>query len=122
MSLHVSHFMETANECGLRPIKTTQSREYSEPMLNDFMDKYVTADYTDRSFLQTAETLKRFSRNWEKIPDETKNEFLKIFKFSPKKEKFEEKEPKPEPKLEENIILLMVISMILGYIICMFIN
>lgn len=78
-SLHPAGFLETLDKCS-GPIlyQSSPSRESYAPTLNDFMEKYVTGDYTDRSFLQTAETLKRFSRSWEKIPNEIKEEFLSL--------------------------------------------
>lgn len=81
LQLHPSGFLETlpTDECsGPTLYKSTPSRESYGPTLNDFMDKYVTAEYTDKTFLDLAETMKRFSRNWPKLPKDVQRDFLKL--------------------------------------------
>ena len=79
VTLQPDAFLETLDDCS-GPIlhRSTQSREAYGPTLNDFMEKYVTADYTEKSFLQLAETLKRFSRNWPKLPKNIQREFIQL--------------------------------------------
>lgn len=78
-NLHPSGFVEVLDKCdGPTLYKSQPSRESYAPTLNDFMSKYVTGEYTDLSLQKTAETLKRFSRQWVKLPKNVQGEFLRL--------------------------------------------
>lgn len=78
-NLHPSGFLETLDECsGPTLYKSTPSRESYAPTLNDFMEKYVSGEYTDQTLIKTLETLKRFSQNWPKLTKNVQRETLKI--------------------------------------------
>jgi hypothetical protein len=79
-TLHSSGFLETLDDCsGPTLHKSTPSREGYAPTLNEFMEKYVTGhSYTEQSFLQLSETIKRFSRHWPKIPKNIQREFIQL--------------------------------------------
>jgi len=80
LNLHPSGYLETLDSCsGPTRVKTTSSRESYSPTLNDFMEKYANStEYTDQTFIQTLETLKRFSRNWPKLHKNVQKEILQL--------------------------------------------
>jgi len=72
-------FIETQDDCsGPTLYRNQYSRESYGPTLNDFMNKYVTGDITNYDFITMLTYLKFFTRQWNKIPEQTKAEILNI--------------------------------------------
>jgi len=78
-NIRPSSFLQTLDNCsGPTRYKSQPSRESYAPTLNDYTSKYVTGEYTDMSFHRMVETLKRFDRQWTKVPQKIKGEFLEL--------------------------------------------
>ena len=60
VTLQPDAFLETLDDCS-GPIlhRSTQSREAYGPTLNDFMEKYVTADYTEKIISSISRNIKK---------------------------------------------------------------
>lgn len=83
-NLFPSGFLEFDDTCS-GPIlyRNQPSRENSfAPTLNDFMNKYVTADLNDDDMVRMLTYLKFFSRKWKKLPPNMRNELIHILENS----------------------------------------
>jgi hypothetical protein len=86
-SLHPSGFIEFPDNCsGPKLYRSQPSRSSYAPTLNDFMNKYVTAEYKDNDFIRMATNMKQIVRTWDKVPNDIKKEFIKLIKQSNKPE------------------------------------
>jgi hypothetical protein len=81
--LFPSHFAEFQDDCsGPFLYRSQPSRESGGITLNDFMQKYVTGDYTEMSFVRMLNSLKHFSTTWKKLPPHIRTEILDILSHS----------------------------------------
>jgi hypothetical protein len=70
-------FIEFKDPCsGPTLYRDQPSRSSYGCTLNDMMNKYVTAEYTDSDFIRMLTYLKHFNRTWDKLTDSTKEEIL----------------------------------------------
>lgn len=78
-TLYPSGFIEFNDSCsGPKLYRNQPSRESSAPKLNDFMAKYSTAEISNFDFMNTLTYIKYLNKNWNKIPNEVRQEILNL--------------------------------------------
>lgn len=77
--LHPSGFVEIDSDySGQRLYRSQPSRESKGILLNEYMEKYNVGQYKGGDFLRLATDLKSMSRQWNRLPDDIKRQFVSL--------------------------------------------
>lgn len=77
--LHPSGFVEFDSDCsGPRLYRSQPSRESKGVLLNEYMEKYNVGQYKGGDFLRLATDLKSMSRQWKRLPNDIKVQFVNL--------------------------------------------